>query len=90
MRKQNLRVLSDKQALALTKKVISYGKKLLMHERSEIRRKNPIEGAQVEKFLKAIKVAERYVVGSLAYVTAIARAYEHLEKIKEEQKRKAA
>lgn len=89
MRKQNLRVLSDKQALALTKKVISYGKKLLMHERSEIRRKNPIEGEQVEKFLKAIKVAERYVVGSLPYVVAIAKAYEHLEKIKEKQRKVA-
>ena len=89
MRKQNLRVLSDKQALALTKKVISYGKKLLMHERSEIRRKNPIEGVQVEKFLKAIKVAERYVVGSLPYVVAIAKAYEHLEKIKEKQRKVA-
>lgn len=89
-RKQNpKRVLSDRQALALTKKVIAYGKKLLMHERSELRRKNPIKGEQVQKFIQAIKETEKYVVGSLPYVTAVAKAYEHLEKI-EEQKHRAA
>jgi hypothetical protein len=90
-RKKNpKKILSDRQALALTKKVIAYGKRLLFHEKSELRRSNPIEGEQVEKFIRAIKKTEKYVVGSLPYVVAVAKAYEHLEKIKEDQKRKAA
>ena len=82
--------ISDKQALALTRKVIAYGKKLLLHEKSELRRKNPIEARHVQGFIKGIKEVEKYVVGSRPYIEALARAYGHLEKAKEEMKKTAA
>lgn len=83
--------ISDKQALALTRKVIAAGKKLFLHEKGEIRRrKNPIEARHVQGFIKGIKEVEKYVVGSRPYIEALARAYGHLEKAKEEMKKTAA
>ena len=84
------RVISDKQALALTRKVIAAGKKLFLHEKGELRRKNPIEARHVQGFIKGIKEVEKYVVGSRPYIEALARAYTHLEKAKEEMKKTAA
>ena len=82
-RKHNpAKVMSHTQALALTKKVIAYGKKLLMHERSELRRRNPIEARNVQKFMDGIKRLDKLVIGSQAYVEALARAYGYLEAIK--------
>lgn len=82
--------ISDKQALALTRKVIAYGKKLLLHEKSELRRKNPIEAKHVQAFVRIIKELEHYVVGSKPYIERLAEAYGHLEKAKEEMKRDKA
>ena len=76
--------ISDKQALALTRKVIAYGKKLLMHEKGELRRNNPIEARHVERFVEGIKQLDKYVVGSRPYIQALAKAYEHLEGAKRE------
>lgn len=91
MRKKNpARIISDRQALALTKKVIAAGKKLFLHEKGELRRKNPIEARHVQGFIKGIKEVEKYVVGSRPYIEALARAYGHLEQAKEAMKKKVA
>lgn len=76
--------ISDREALALTRKVIAYGKKLLMHEKGELRHRNPIEARHVEKFVHGIRQLDKYVVGSRQYIEALARAYEHLEGAKRE------
>jgi hypothetical protein len=78
-RKKNpAKYLSDRQALALTKRVMAAGKKLLRHERSEIRR-NPEEQKHVDKFIEHMKTLEKYVVGSKPYIEALAKAYEHVQ-----------
>lgn len=82
--------ISNKQALALTKKVIAAGKKLFLHEKGELRQRNPIEARHVQGFIKGIKEVEKYVVGSRPYIEALAKAYSHLEKAKEEMKKSAA
>lgn len=88
-RKRNpARVMSDRQALALTKRVIAYGKKLLVHERGELRRKNPIEAQHVQRFIKGIQEVGKYVVGSRPYIEALAKAYSHLEEVKKEINKK--
>lgn len=84
MKKNPVKVMSNRQALALMKKVVAYGKRLLVHERGELRRKNPpIQGKQVSAFIRAIKSTEKYVVGSKPYIEALAKAYEHLKTIDE-------
>jgi hypothetical protein len=73
--------MSDKQALALTKKMIAVGKKLLKHERSEIRR-NPEEKEHVSQFLHHMKTLEKYALGSKPYIETLAKAYEHMQAVK--------
>ena len=85
--KNNRKVISDKQALALTKKVIMYGKKLLLHEKSELRRKNPIEARHVQGFIRGIKELDKYIVGSKPYIAALAKAYNYLQEVKIAEKR---
>lgn len=80
-----VRVISDRQALALTKKVIAYGKRLLAHERSELRQ-NPVEGEQVHRFIEAIKKLDKFVVGSRDYIETLAQAYEHLKMVKRQMR----
>ena len=70
--------ISDKQALALTKKVIAYGKKLLKHEQSELRRGNPVN-EHLDKFIRGMKTLERYAVGSKPYIDALAKTYADLQ-----------
>ena len=80
--------ISDKQALALTKKVIAAGKKLFLHEKGELRRrKNPIEARHVQGFIRGIREVEKYVVGSRPYIEALSKAYEHLQQAKEDMKK---
>jgi hypothetical protein len=77
--------LSDRQALALTKKVVAFGKKLIRHELSEIRRgrkNNPAE-SHLGKFLGHMKTLEKYAVGSKDYIDKLAEAYGHLKAAKE-------
>lgn len=82
LRKSNPgKYLSDKQALALTKKVVALGKRLFKHEQSEIRRGNPASG-HMSKFLSHIKTLEKYAVGSKAYIDKLAEAYSHLQAAK--------
>lgn len=78
--------LSDRQALALTKKVIALGKKLFKHEQSEIRQ-NPEEQKHAGRFVAHMKTLEKYAVGSKPYIEALAKAYEHLQAAKEEMKK---
>ena len=89
MKKNPAQIMSNKQALALTKKVILFGKKLLAHEKSELRHKNPIEARHVQAFMNGIKQLEKYVVGSQPYIDTLAKAYGHLKQIKEEMKKVA-
>jgi hypothetical protein len=82
-RKRNL--MTDRQALALTKKVVAYGKKLMKHEKAEIRRgrmNNPAD-SHLQKFLQHVKTLEKYAVGSKEYIDKLAVAYGHLKAAKE-------
>lgn len=78
-RKKNpARVISHKQALALTKKVMAYAKKLYRHEQAGVR-ENPGAGYHDRKFLAYMKELEKYAIGSQPYIATLAKAYEHLE-----------
>jgi hypothetical protein len=82
-RKKNpAKVISHRQALALTKKIIAYGKKLLAHERAGVK-ENPGEQYHNRKFLEYLKELEKYKVGSPPYISTLAKAYEHLESAKD-------
>lgn len=77
--------MTDKQALTLTRKVVAFGKRLMKHEQSEIRRgrkRNPSEG-HIGKFLGRMKELERFAVGSKEYIDKLATAYGHLKAAKE-------
>ena len=81
-KKNPAKYLSDRQALVLTKRVIAYGKKLIKHEQSEIRRGNPASG-HIGEFLGHMKMLEKYAVGSKQYIDKLAVAYGHLKAAKE-------
>jgi len=70
--------ISDKQALALTKKIVAYGKKLFKHEQSELRRGNPVN-EHFDKFIRGMKTLEKYAVGSKPYIDALAKTYADLQ-----------
>lgn len=75
--KNPARVVSHKQALALTKKILAYAKKLYRHEQSGMK-KNPGEHYHSEKFRAYMNELSRYPLGSTPYLTTLAKAYEHL------------
>jgi Protein of unknown function (DUF5661) len=75
--------LSDRKALALTKKVIAIGKKLFKHEQSEIRKGNPAS-EHFDKFIRGMKTLEKYAVGSKPYIDALAKTYADLQVAKKE------
>jgi hypothetical protein len=86
-RKRNSpKYLSDSQALALTRKVVALGRRLMRHERSELRQNNPAQG-HIHKFLSHLSQLEKYAIGSKAYIDKLAEAYGHLKKAKEIMKR---
>lgn len=80
-KKNPKKYMSDRQALALTKKVIAYGKRLAKHEQSEIRRGNPASG-HIGKFVEQMKTLEKYAVGTKEYIDKLAEAYSHLKAAK--------
>jgi len=77
--------MSDRQALALTKKIIEAGKRLFRHERSELKQ-NPGKSYHDRKFLSYLGELEKYKIGSQQYIGALAKAYEHLESARESVK----
>ena len=84
-RKNPVKVISHRQALALTKKIVAYGKKLFRHEQAGVR-ENPGINDHMQKFLFYTKELEKYVVGSRPYIELLAKAYEHLESVEASKK----
>ena len=86
-RKRNpAKYMTDKKALALTKKIITYGKRLFKHEKSEIRQ-NPEEGRHFDRFIRGMQRLEKYTVGSKAYIDALAKTYADLQVAKAAMKK---
>jgi hypothetical protein len=85
-KKNPKKYMSDRQALALTKKVITFGKRLAKHEQSEIRKGNPASGHLV-KFVEQMKTLEKYAVGTKEYIDKLAEAYGHLKAAKAAMKK---
>src|SRR5574337_1078274 len=78
------RVISHKQALALTKKIIRYAEKLFKHERHGVKYgTNPGADYHDRKFIYYMKELEKYAIGSQPYIATLAKAYEHLESARE-------
>ena len=74
------KAISHKQALALTKKVIAYGKKLFKHEAHGIKYgTNPGEEYHNKRFIRYMKELEKYELGSQKYIATLAKAYDQLE-----------
>jgi hypothetical protein len=64
-----------RKAIALSKKITKlYG---------VVRRKNPEVGEHQQKFLFYMQELEKYVVGSVPYIRVLARAYAHLQSVKD-------
>jgi hypothetical protein len=80
-RNPSKKYMSDRRALALTKKIIAYGKRLFKHEQSEIRKGNPASD-HMSKFIRGMKTLERYAVGSKPYIEALAKTYADLQAAK--------
>lgn len=79
-KKNPVKVISHRQALQLTKRIISYAKKLFKHEIEGTKRyKNPGESYHMSKFMFYMKELEKYKVGSTPYISTLAKAYEHLQ-----------
>lgn len=86
-RKNPAKVISHKQAYALTKKIVQYAKKLFKHEQKGMK-ENPGVDYHKQKFLSYIKELEKYVIGSRPYIELLAKAYEHLESMKDSERAK--
>lgn len=78
------KVITHKQALALTKKVIAYGKKLFKHEAHGIKYgTNPGEEYHNKRFIRYMRELENYELGSQKYIATLAKAYDQLESAKD-------
>ena len=78
------RVITHKEALALTKKVIAYGKKLFKHEAHGIKYgTNPGEEYHNQRFIRYMRELEKYELGSQKYIATLAKAYDQLESAKD-------
>jgi uncharacterized protein YneF (UPF0154 family) len=72
-------VMSRAKALALTKKVLVFGKDVY----NIYRKKNPGQEYHDQKFITYMKDLEKYIVGSAPYIATLAKAYEHLQSAKD-------
>lgn len=77
-------VISHRKALALTKKIIVYAKRLSKHERVGIR-KNPGVEYHKQKFIYYMKELEKYRIASKTYIEILAKAYEHLQSMEDSE-----
>lgn len=69
--------VSTKEALALTKKVLSYAERI--QRGYEAYKKNPGEIYHTRKFLKYMKELEKHKLGSCQYMVTLAKANEHVK-----------
>jgi hypothetical protein len=79
-KKNPAKVISHTKALQLTKRIISYAKKLFKHEIEGVKEyENPGESYHMSKFMYYMRELEKWKVGSNPYISTLAKAYEHLQ-----------